>query len=54
VKEHLGKLIVGIILLFVGAGVSYYIFRPSPLAFARCEPLRGDAPLRVSCDNEKV
>lgn len=51
-KEHLGKLIVGIILLLVGAGVSYYIFRPSPLAFARCEPLRGDAPLRVSCDNE--
>lgn len=51
-KEHLGKLIVGIILLFVGAGVSYYIFRPSPIAFARCEPLRGDAPLRIICDNE--
>lgn len=51
-KNHLGELIVGIILLFVGAGISYYIFRPPPLAYARCEPLRGDAPLRVSCDNE--
>lgn len=51
-KEYIGELIVGIILLFVGAGISYFIFRPSPIAFAHCEPLRGDAPLSVSCSND--
>lgn len=51
-KKHIGELIVGLILVFAGALASYYIFRPSPLAFASCQPLKGNAELEVTCDNQ--
>lgn len=45
------EFIVGIVLAVAGAVASYFIFRPSPVAFATCRPLDGSAPLAISCVN---
>lgn len=44
-------LIVGLVLAIAGAVAGYFIFRPSPVAFATCRPLDGSAPLAISCVN---
>ena len=51
-KKIISEIGVGAILLLVGATISYYVFRPSPLPFARCEPIKGSAPLTVECYNQ--
>lgn len=51
-KKVISEIGVGVVLLLAGAVVSYFIFRPSPLAFGRCEPISGSAPLSVACYNQ--
>ena len=51
-KKFILQLVGGVILLIVGAVISYFIFRPSPVPFAFCHPLLGNAPLQIRCDNQ--
>jgi len=51
-KKIISEIGVGVVLLLAGAVISYFIFRPSPLAFGRCEPINGSAPLSVVCYNQ--
>lgn len=51
-KKIISEIGVGVALLLAGAVISYFIFRPSPLAFGRCEPINGSAPLSVECYNQ--
>jgi len=51
-KKYAGEIVVGVILVIVTVLGTYYFSRPSPLAFASCNPLQGEAPLSIRCENE--
>ena len=45
---------VGVLVLpaIIGAVLTYFVYRPSPVAFGTCSPIGGSAPLEVTCENE--